>query len=267
MTECRRCLVVVLALLLASCGGDVRDGPPPRKVDVSQIADAVPRREPVTRAGNKSPYQVLGETYHVLSPDESRGYRARGLASWYGTKFHGRTTSNGETYDMYAMTAAHKTLPIPSYVRVTNLDNGRRVIVRINDRGPFHEDRIIDLSWAAARKLGVEQRGTAPVEVVLIDPADYQRNSVEAPSVDNAPLGEGRAFLQVGAFSSADAAQSYRQRVLDSLDYQVSVQRREESGRTLFKVLVGPFDDRGRMLAVKDRLRRERDLTSFVVYH
>ncbi len=140
----------------------------PRDIDFSTIPDATPRREPRGKYGNKSPYIVNGKTYTLLS--DARGYQARGIASWYGEKFQGHRTSSFEPYDMYAMTAAHATLPIPSYVRVTHLGNHRSVVVRINDRGPFHDGRIIDLSWAAAHKLGYAMQGTAPVMVEAIVP-------------------------------------------------------------------------------------------------
>jgi len=172
----RATLVTTLlaATLLAACapprGGYHRgDGPPsrsaPRKLDA--IADAVPRAEPLARGGNR-PYVVNGRRY---VPDVSgQPYRARGIASWYGQKFHGKQTAMGETYDMYAMTAAHPTLPLPSYARVTRSDTGASVVVRINDRGPFHAGRIIDLSYAAAYKLGILDSGTATVLVERILP-------------------------------------------------------------------------------------------------
>ncbi|MFI4969699.1 MAG: septal ring lytic transglycosylase RlpA family protein, partial [Lysobacterales bacterium] len=144
------------------------NGPAAPPIDVSRIPEPVPRNEPRSRYGNKDSYSVLGQTYHVLA--DPRGYDERGIASWYGNKFHGYMTSSFEPYDMYAFSAAHKTLPLPSYARVTNLDNGKSVIVRINDRGPFHENRIIDLSYAAAVKIGVWPKGTGLVEVRAIDP-------------------------------------------------------------------------------------------------
>jgi len=262
MRAMARFSVVLGAVLLASCGGDVRDGPPPRELDASSIPDAVPRYEPVTKAGNKSPYVVLGKKYYVLP--SARNYRARGQASWYGSKFHGRTTSNGEKYDMYSMTAAHKTLPIPCYVQVTNLDNGRRAIVRVNDRGPFHEDRIIDLSYAAAKKLGVYAAGTSNVEVVAIDPASFDPQTYRQPPL--AAAASGDAFLQLGAFSSPDAAENYRKKALSKTRHTVAVYREVAGGKTLFKVLVGPFPSHSTLLAVKDKLQRADKLTSFVVY-
>jgi len=146
----------------------VADGAPDVPADVANLPEPVPHAEPLSHYGNRSPYVVLGKTYTVLP--SAAGYVERGVASWYGTKFDGRATSNFEPYDLYQFTAAHRTLPLPSYARVTNLDNGRSVIVRINDRGPFHEGRLIDLSYAAAVKLGVNAHGTANVEVRGIDP-------------------------------------------------------------------------------------------------
>lgn len=146
-----------------------RDGAPWWDVDVSRIPDAVPM--PHNGPVKASPYTVFGKPYYPIS--DARNYRATGTASWYGTKFHGQATANGETYDLYGMTAAHKTLPLPSYVRVTNLDNGKSVILRVNDRGPFYSDRIIDLSFAAAKKLGYAETGTARVEVEGIDPQQW----------------------------------------------------------------------------------------------
>ncbi|MDQ0009800.1 rare lipoprotein A [Luteibacter jiangsuensis] len=152
--------------------------------DVNKLPEPVPKVEPRSLYGNKSPYSVLGQTYNVLpSP---RGYVERGIASFYGNKFHGYKTSSLEEYDMYQFSAAHKTLPLPSYARVTNLENGKSVIVRVNDRGPFHENRIIDLSFAAAVKIGVWPKGTGLVEVRAIDPNDPGSDR-GAPYVNNAP--------------------------------------------------------------------------------
>src|SRR5690606_22558549 len=127
-----------------------RDGAPLKPIRAEDVRDAVPRADPLLQTGNRTPYIIDGVTYHVL--ENYRGYRERGVASWYGTKFDGYETSNGELYDVYQPTAAHRSLPIPSYARVTNLENGRSVVVRVNDRGPFHSDRLIDLSYAAAVK-------------------------------------------------------------------------------------------------------------------
>ena len=178
----RRRAALALAMLLSGCGGghsgyykgDGPGGPPP--VNLDTIADATPRIEPLN-AGANAPYTALGRRYvpyTALAP-----YRARGVATWYGRKFQGKRTSSGERYDMYAMTAAHTILPIPSYARVTNLANGRSVVVRINDRGPFHADRLIDLSYAAAYKLGYVAAGSAKVEVEAILPG--KRAAVAEP--------------------------------------------------------------------------------------
>ena len=158
-------------------------GPDAPPIDVSKIPEPVPKAEPRSRYGNKPTYSVLGRSYHVLP--SAKGYVERGTASWYGSKFHGYRTSSFEPYDMFRFSAAHKTLPLPSYARVTNLDNGKSVVVRVNDRGPFHEGRVIDLSYAAAVKIGVWPKGTARVEVRAIDPDDPDDTRV-APRVASA---------------------------------------------------------------------------------
>lgn len=176
--------LIVSLLLLSACGSKPasryqqrHDSAPSHQHDVGKVADAVPRIEPRSRGGNKSPYRVFGKQYWVMP--SSLGYSQTGTASWYGSKFHGHQTSNGEIYNMFSMTAAHKSLPIPTYVKVTNLNNGRHVIVRVNDRGPFHDDRLIDLSYAAATKLGYANKGTASVRVEAIDPVAWQRNKAQ----------------------------------------------------------------------------------------
>jgi peptidoglycan lytic transglycosylase len=185
---------LAVALLLAACGGAPKrpggyykdDGPgasPPRNVE--SIPDATPRAEPLHKSAN-NPYTVFGRQYvpaKAIAP-----FKQRGVASWYGRKFHGQLTSSGERYDMYKMTAAHTTLPIPSYARVTNLKNGRSVIVRINDRGPFHSGRVIDLSYAAAAKLGYVNAGSAPVEIEAILPGDMSRIADEQRAARAAPM-------------------------------------------------------------------------------
>jgi rare lipoprotein A len=173
----------VLVVLLAGCaaprgGYYADDGPGANPPDVSRLPDAVPRSDPLSETGNK-PYTVNGKSYVPVS--SANGYRERGVASWYGRKFHGRRTSSGEPYDMYAMTAAHKTLPLPSYVRVRNLQNGKTVVVRVNDRGPFLHNRLIDLSYAAAARLDIAAHGTGLVEVEALG-----AESATAPSM--APL-------------------------------------------------------------------------------
>lgn len=213
------------------------DAAPDGHFDASGIPDAVPRAEPRSPYGNPKSYVVFGERYHVR--DSAAGFTERGTASWYGTKFHGRRTSSGEAYDMYAMTAAHKTLPLPTYVRVTNLNNGRSVVVRVNDRGPFHDGRIIDLSYAAALKLDVVATGTAPVEIVALEPGDSAAAATTTP-----PPAPGTAvFIQLGAFSEADNALGLKGR-LESAGIQpvrIDAEPQGESQAPLFRVRLGPF--------------------------
>lgn len=259
-----RLAVVMLLLILTACespgqrdGDGLRniiptaepDRAPARPKDVSGVPDAVPRLEQRTLAGNKSPYKVKGIVYRVMdSPD---GYEAYGIASWYGEKFHGNHTSNGEIYDMYQMTAAHKTLPIPSYVRVTNVENGKSVIVRVNDRGPFARGRIIDLSYAGAKKLDYIESGTAKVKVEYIDPlvfhakkGELNEAKVPRPISDLPHAAASQRFLQIGAFSTESAARAMQQRVAAYTSIPVVIQRAEiTSSSVIYRVHVGPFLD------------------------
>lgn len=159
------------APVLQACTPTEVDGAPLNPLCVKDIPDAIPKLEPLSRYGNPASYEVFGKTYHVLKKTY-HGATEKGLASWYGTKFQGKRTSSGEPYDLYLMTAAHKNLPLPTYVSVKNLKNNKEIIVKVNDRGPFAEGRIIDLSYAAAKKLGIFEIGTAPVSVTVIDPSD-----------------------------------------------------------------------------------------------
>ncbi len=262
-------LLMTLCALVACSGAPSRDGTPSRKLNPDEIRDAVPRREPITRAGNKSPYTVLGQTY-VLLPS-SKGYRQTGIASWYGTKFHGQSTSNGEKYDVYEMTAAHKTLPIPTYVLVTNLENNRQAVVRVNDRGPFVSNRIIDLSYAAAVKLGYAGKGTAFVEVAAIDvdnwpprdapvapPAVVPPRKPEAPPPSApAAIDSGAVYVQAGAFGDPRAAEALRARLAKSQNHPVVVQR-TPSGPVLYRVRIGPLRDRALAEQVRGQLLERR---------
>jgi len=221
------------------------DGPPP---DVSKIPEPVPKVEPVSQYGNKSPYTVLGETYRVL-PSAS-GYVERGIASWYGNKFHGYTTSTFEKYDMYAYSAAHKTLPLPSYARVTNLENGRSVVVRVNDRGPFVANRVIDLSYVAAVKLGVWPKGTAMVEVRALDPAHPDAAPAKAlPPTLTAEAGTPRKtpkpalYLQVGAYSDRNNAEHAAATVRAANLGDVRIVAAQVNDRTVQRVRLGPIRD------------------------
>jgi len=198
------------------------DGPPQVvPTGLADLPDPEVRHERPTKRGNPSSYTVLGKTYHVLG--SAAGYAATGNASWYGRKFHGRLTSSGEPFDMYELTAAHRSLPIPTYARVTNLDNGKATVVRINDRGPFHSHRIIDLSYAAAVKLGFAARGTARVRVEVLTP--------------------GKDFvLQAGAFKHLDRADRLKKALADLTGrpaYVVKV-----SGEPFYRVRLGPVKGR-----------------------
>ena len=223
--------------LLAGCSGvEQSDGAPVAPPDLSQVPDAVPRLEAPSRYGNPPSYVVNGRRYHTLS--SSHGYRERGIASWYGTKFHGRRTSTQEVYDMYAMSAAHKSLPLPTYARVTNLDNGRSVVVRINDRGPFHHNRIIDLSYAAAARLGILARGTGLVEVEAID---ARRHARQAPPPRSALAGSADLYLQVGAFSDRGNAERLKARIDSVGDAPVLISEVAGGPGTLYRVRLGPL--------------------------
>ncbi|WP_430387233.1 septal ring lytic transglycosylase RlpA family protein [Dyella sp. 20L07] len=216
----------------------VPGGPPP---DVSKLPEPVPKVEPRALYGNKSPYSVLGQTYTVMSSPS--GYVERGIASFYGNKFHGYKTSSLEDYDMYQFTAAHKTLPLPSYARVTNLENGKSVIVRINDRGPFHENRLIDLSFAAAVKIGVWPKGTGLVEVRAIDPSQpLTAQTLPPPPPPPQPASAGPGiFLQVGAFSDAGNAERVAQQLRAANFAPVQVVDAQINGRNIRRVRVGPL--------------------------
>ncbi len=238
-------LLAVAAFCAACSVGTDRDGAPRGHKDLSRVPDAVPSTEPRSTRGNPPFYEVDGHRYHVM--DSSEGYVERGVASWYGTKFHGRLTSNGETYDMYAMTAAHKTLPLPAYAEVTNLENGKRVTVRINDRGPFVKDRIIDLSYAAATRIDMTEKGTALVEVRVI-PASGR--------VSAAPAGRlSEVYVQAGAFSSEDNALGLAARISGAGIGPVTLRSDRVNGRHLYRVRVGPLADSDAFDATVAQLR------------
>jgi len=273
LMPCARFLIVAFSLFaLVACGTsptkratsprpaastapayEPMDGPPDAPFDVSKISEPVPRSEPDARYGNHSPYDVLGKRYRVL-PRRS-GYNERGIASWYGTKFHGRLTSTREPYDMYQFTAAHKTLPLPSYARVTRLDSGKSVVVKINDRGPFVGDRLIDLSYAAAVKLGVHLTGTAPVQVSVLEPGILAPRAPKPPPPEQAQAVKslGALFLQLGAFSGRQNAFAYRRQLIAAGLAPVRVfSARVPNGR-IFRVRLGPLQSMGEV----DTLRRK----------
>jgi rare lipoprotein A len=211
--------------------------------------EAMPKAEPKSRSGNMDSYVVFGRRYYTKA--SSRDHVETGQASWYGKKFHGRKTSSGERYDMHRLTAAHKTLPLPSYALVTNLENGRRAVVRINDRGPFVGSRIIDLSYAAAKHLDMVNAGTARVEVRSIDPRDHGMDAktllrLASAASQTAPPGrtdDARVYLQVGAFGSRGNAEQLRRRLVSTLEAPVLVKAPLADGvlAPLYKVQVGPL--------------------------
>ena len=235
----KRFTILLSMIMFTSCA--TMDGPPDNfNIKAENIRNAVPANEPLSRYGNPDSYEVMGQTYQVMK--SSRGFVQRGEASWYGTKFHGRATSSGEPYDMYAMTAAHKRLPLPTYVEVTNLNNNRKIIVKVNDRGPFHPGRIIDLSYAAAHKLGITGTGTAPVEIRAIDTSSLDLNtaSVTLPPSTNA---NGKIHVQVAAMGTESAAEIMASDLRNKNFQSVRVHVIEDDGRKLFRVRIGPIPD------------------------
>lgn len=248
-------LTFITALVLVGCSSSAKqsdsrytmrnDKAPTNPPDVSNVPDAVPVALEYSRGGNKSQYQVWGKTYRVL--DSHIGYAKEGIASWYGLKFHGHKTSNGEIYDIYKMSAAHKSLPIPSFARVTNLDNGQSVVVRVNDRGPFHDDRLIDLSYAAASRLGITQKGTGRVRVEAIDarvasadkPMSVPIAAVKESTARSANA-EGR-FLQIGAFGNEENAQRAQAKLASVSSEIVSVVPTYNGGKRIHRVVLGPL--------------------------
>ena len=281
-----RTLVATLALVLAACtsapkrepiapaatlpappsrpGGYYKDdGPganPPANLDT--IPEAVPRLEPLNRFANR-PYSVFGVDY--VPATSLRPYRERGLASWYGRKFHNQKTSTGEIYDMYAMTAAHPTLPLPSYARVTNLANGRSVVVRVNDRGPFHPGRVVDLSYAAAHRIGIAQRGSGEVEVESVLPSDAPVTAAvplppvaasEATAVAPMAVGQevGGYVVQLGAFANNVNAQAFLTHVANQTG-ALGVEARVHEAGGLYRVVVGPYPTHDDARRNAERLR------------
>ena len=230
-----RCLAALVWMaMLSACGvAPERDRQPADGVDVSSLPGPTPRAEPRSRYGNPRSYVVHGKRYFTLAT--ARGFVQRGVASWYGPKFHGRRTSSGEPYDMYKMTAAHKTLPLPTYVLVRNLETERRIVVRVNDRGPFHGDRIIDLSYAAARKLGIARKGTGLVEVRALEPGKAVR-----PAKRSRKSGPARLFVQAGAFQAAGNAARLQARLRAASRWPVRVLRARSNGRVMYRVRLGP---------------------------
>jgi rare lipoprotein A len=258
------------------------EGPPP---GLEALPDAVPRIEPLNRFANR-PYTVFGRDY--VPATSLRPYKERGIASWYGRKFHGEKTSTGEVYDMYAMTAAHPTLPLPSYARVTSVATGRSVVVRVNDRGPFLQNRVIDLSYAAATRLGIAQKGSGEVEVEAIIPVESATVAAAAPlppvvsvpsaaapaaaptteGVPTVPVApaDGGFVVQLGAFASSANAENFLARLAGPIA-QVGVEGRIRQVNGLFRVFVGPYASRDEAKRAADRLRDALGLDSTIVVH
>jgi rare lipoprotein A len=246
------------------------DGPgdnPPANLD--QIPDAQPRAEPI-KPTTARPYTVFGHTYVPMA--QVAPYKARGKASWYGKRYHGQPTSSGELYDMYAMTAAHPTLPLPSYARVTNLRNAKSVVVRVNDRGPFHSDRLIDLSYAAAYKLGIIASGSDLVEVEAIVPGEERQ---AAAAVSEPPAAVAAAadtlleetagtYVQLGAFSTRQNALGFLSRVRTQLAWlaeNIAVYGREG----WYRVHAGPYSSRDEANRIAERIEQSSELRPVIV--
>jgi rare lipoprotein A len=297
----RRCLAALFVASLAACTGAPQkppssaapapvpgapssssryyadDGPPLALPDnLDAIPDAVPRVEALHRFANR-PYTVLGRDY--VPATTLRPYRERGIASWYGRKFHGQKTSIGEVYDMFAMTAAHPTLPLPSFARVTSAATGRSVVVRVNDRGPFLHGRVIDLSYAAAHRLGIAQNGSGEVEVESIVPgaAPFAQplppvETAAAASVppvvaDNVSTPAAPGFVvQLGAFANFANAQAFVAHVGNQMaSAQVEPRVRQAGG--LWRVFVGPYPDRAEARRVAERIGSAFGVATTVTVH
>ena len=288
VTVWRSSWVMMIALLLWSCSQDTVYSPVTTPVvippaEIANIPAPVVRAEPRSKYGNPASYVVFGERYHVLPT--ARDYVETGRASWYGPGFHEKLTSTRESYDMHAMTAAHKTLPIPCFVEVTNLENGRRIIVRVNDRGPFVAGRIIDLSYAAAHKLDMVEAGTIPVRVVALTTPTNQvvnyeklagnpglpRQTYDVPANTTAVDSSSNIathsdtnysstpsviFLQLGAFANQDNALALQEKLTNQLEQGVMVFSDTNSGRLLHRVQIGPLADPATAELTKDRLWR-----------
>lgn len=238
---------------MAACAQfPTQDHGPAYPVNVSQIPNAVPRYQPKSPYGNPPSYTVDDQTYHVLS--SCMDYHERGIASWYGSKFHGGRTADGETYDMYSMTAASKVLPLPCYVRVVNLENDKSVIVKVNDRGPFVKNRIIDLSYAAAARIGMLGSGTALVDIASITPGEPMpptgpgsnlpvQGGMSPGSTATGTVNNPQIFVQVGAFANQSNATRVLQRLRTAAIKPAFILMETQNGITFYKVRIGPLPD------------------------
>ena len=234
------------------------DGPPKRNKDITSIPDAQPKIEPKSQYGNPYFYEVFGKRYYVLPTGV--GYSEEGIASWYGAKFHHHLTSNHEIYDLYQMTAAHKTLPLPIYAKVTNLENGKHVIVKINDRGPFVNDRLIDLSYVAAKKLGMIAKGTArvKVETIVFDVSKKRHRKVSVPKRE--------IYLQLGAYRHMENAEKVLQQVEQFSQIPCTIHTAVVGSQMLYQVRMGPLEDvkNAYLLAQKLGFSKPLEITQIV---
>ena len=248
-----------IILILTACSKrHIQDGAPKYDIKADHVPNAVPRPTTMSKYGNPDSYVVFGKRYHVLK--HIKNYDKRGIASWYGTKFHGRLTSTREPYNMYAMTAASPVLPIPCYVQVTNLENGRQVIVRVNDRGPFAPNRILDLSYVAAKRLDMIKNGTAMVRVRKINVNVPQRYSepqhvVQAGKYNRYHSKHTKLYLQAGAFSSFNNAEILKEKLEQITNKPIQIQNLKHNGNRLYRVQLGPLETLKESKATIDNLK------------
>ena len=235
-----------------------QDGAPDKNMDWDNIPDASPQVEPLSKTGNPPSYVVDGQRYYVslnTQDIKKNGFSETGIASWYGTKFHGNLTSSGEPYDMYKMTAAHKTLPIPSYVSVKNLENNKQVVVKVNDRGPFVDGRIIDLSYAAAQKLEVIRNGTARVELeVIAAPQISGATSNDTEQIAYLKNNPQQYFVQMGAFSEINNAEKFRAQLISQSIKPTIIKSYSDANGEFHKVQVGPLTSTQDLQLMESRL-------------
>ncbi|HBA35922.1 MAG TPA: septal ring lytic transglycosylase RlpA family lipoprotein [Gammaproteobacteria bacterium] len=240
--------MVAILLSINACAPtrvlDQRDGPG-KPINASAIPDATPKPEPRSAYGNPKSYVVFGKRYYVM--DSSENYVERGIASWYGAKFHGRWTSSGEPFNMYEITAAHKSLPLPTYVEITNLNNGKKIVAKVNDRGPFHGKRLIDLSYAAAAKLGIFAKGTGYVEVRALSPE-------KSPKQTTHQTYEEQVYIQLGAFEKKENAQRLQQKVMSLGVKNTRIYTSHQNSGLLHRVRIGPFPEPEKALSIMSQL-------------
>jgi len=230
--------------------------------DIGSIEQWEIQPEPKSRYGNHSPYVVFGKTYYLT--DTKKDFEQTGTASWYGKKFHGHTTSNMEIFDMYKLTAAHRTLPLPSYVEVTNLDNNKKVVVRVNDRGPFKSKRIIDLSWAAAKALDYDKKGLANVHIRLLHPNNEQPKKTQVAYTSSSLDKEGLKFLQIGAYSQKNTALDIAKQLSQLILLPIHVTN-TLADSPLFRVRIGPLTDEVNIIDVIDKIQSQGFANSKIV--